>query len=92
MTIEITNNNPQNIYMSDLAQNLVNMIQTRLNSRTAHLKALQVRPIDEVPEIIQKMREQEAAMVRVVMQEQIDIMEIIKMHVPAVIIQKQLPG
>jgi len=68
--------------MADTAKHLVSMIQNRLNNRIEALNTLQASPMDSVPDNVKEMREIEAGKVRAVMQEQKDLIEIIKMLFP----------
>lgn len=70
--------------MAETAQHLVDMIQKRLSSRLGALNALQTSPMDKVPDEVKKMREIESAIIRAVMQEQTDLIEIIKILFPKV--------
>lgn len=64
--------------MAETAQHLINMIQQRNASRQKALDALQSSPLDNIPDDVKKMREIEARSIRAVMQEQIDLIEIIR--------------
>ena len=68
--------------MTETANQLVDMIQKRYNSRFDTLNTLAGSPMDNIPDEVKKMREIEAAKIRSVMQEQKDLMEIIKMLFP----------
>lgn len=70
--------------MAETANQLVDMIQRRYNNRFDTLNTLAGSPLDNIPDEVKKMREIEAAKIRAVMQEQKDLMEIIKMLFPAV--------
>jgi len=70
------------IIMSETAQHLVNMIQKRMASRVNALSALQLSPMDALPDEVKKMREIEASNIRAVMQEQSDLIEIINILFP----------
>ncbi len=60
------------------------MLEGRLNSRLNTLQALSESstPPDGIPENIQKMREEEAAKIRAVVQEQRDIIDTLKLLYP----------
>jgi nucleoside-triphosphatase THEP1 len=58
------------------------LLQKRLNNKVELLNTLQSQPLDNTPDAIQKMREEEAARVRAVMQEQKDLIEIINALFP----------
>lgn len=75
-------NNEKSKAMTEAAKQLSTMIQNRLNSRVDALNALQASPMDSVPDGVKEMREIEAAKVRAVMQEQKDLLEIIRMLFP----------
>lgn len=70
------------LVMIETARNLVDMIQRRLNNRIEVLNTLQGSPVESVPDEVKKMREIEAAKIRAVMQEQKDMIEIIKALFP----------
>lgn len=59
---------------------LNDMIQSRLNNRIEALNHLEPSPMDSgIPDEIKKMREIEACKIRAVMQEQKDLIELIKL-------------
>lgn len=68
--------------MAETAQNLIKMIQNRLNSRIDTLNAISDSPLDNLPDDVKKMRELEASKIRAVMEEQKDLIEIIKLLFP----------
>ncbi len=70
--------------MAETAQQLVDLIQKRMNQRFAILNALQTSPLDNLPNDVKMMREIEAKAVRAVMQEQSDIMDMINALFPSV--------
>jgi predicted amidohydrolase len=70
--------------MHETAKDLIDMIQNRLNSRVTTLVTLQSSPLDAIPDEVKKMREVEASRIRAVMQEQTDLIEIIKILFPKV--------
>lgn len=70
--------------MAETSQQLISMIQKRHANRLTTLNSLVTVPMDNIPEEIQKMREHESAIIRAVMQEQSDLMEIINMLYPPV--------
>ncbi|MBA4155064.1 phosphoadenosine phosphosulfate reductase family protein [Flavobacterium sp.] len=58
------------------------LLQKRLSNKVDLLNTLQSTSLDNVPDAIQKMREEEASRVRAVMQEQKDLIEIINALFP----------
>lgn len=68
--------------MTETAQLLIDMIQKRLTSRMNALTALHTSPVESVPDDVKKMRELESSSIRAVMQEQTDLIEIIKILFP----------
>jgi hypothetical protein len=70
--------------MSDTAQMLISMIQKRASSRMKALEALEATPMDMLPDVVSEMRETESRIMRAVLQEQNDLIEIIQMLFPMV--------
>lgn len=68
--------------MTDAAKQLADMIQKRQANRIKALDSLAGTPMDNVPDEVKKMRELEASKIRAVVEEQGDIIEIIKMLFP----------
>ena len=68
--------------MTDAAKQLNSMIQSRLNNRIEALNALAGSPVDNLPDDVKQMREIEACKIRAVMEEQKDLIAIIKMLFP----------
>lgn len=68
--------------MTDAAKQLNSMIQSRLNNRIEALTALAGSPVDNLPDDVKQMREIEACKIRAVMEEQKDLIAIIKMLFP----------
>lgn len=71
--------------MKATADQLVGMIKKRLNNRMKVVQVLEDKnPLEgpDVPKEVQQMREIELMKVRAVMQEQLDLIEIIKMLYP----------
>lgn len=68
--------------MSDTAQHLIDMVQKRLNNRFEALNALASSPMDNISDEIKKMREIEAGKIRAVMEEQKDLIDIMKVLFP----------
>lgn len=68
--------------MAATVQTIKNLLQNRLNNKVEALNAISAAPLDNLPEVIQKMREEEAAKIRAVMQEQKDLIEIINAMFP----------
>ena len=69
--------------MAQTADQLVDMIQKRLNNRIDALNTLSGAFMDNIPDEVKKMREIEAAKMRAVMQEQKDLIEVIKLLYPS---------
>lgn len=69
--------------MSDTIKPVKDLLQKRLANKVELLNNLQGSSIDNVPEQIQKMREEEASRIRAVMQEQKDLIEIINALFPS---------
>ena len=68
--------------MNDIVNTISTIVQNRLNSRTEALEAIASSSGDVIPESILKMREEEAAKIRAVAQEQREILAIIKSVYP----------
>jgi hypothetical protein len=77
----MTNDKELNL-MNDVVNTITSIVQNRLNSRTEALEAIASSSGDVVPESILKMREEEAAKIRAVAQEQREILAIIKSVYP----------
>lgn len=80
--------NEKSIIMHETAQQLIDMIQKRMNNRLNALNSLQNSTIESVPDDVKKIRELESAVIRGVMQEQSDLIEIIKILFPKVSLKK----
>ncbi len=68
--------------MSATVNSIKDLLQERLEGRLDALQALSNTSLDGLPEVIQKMREEEAAKIRAVVQEQRDILGILKSMFP----------
>lgn len=69
--------------MSDTVKPIIELIQSRIDGRQDALNALAIQPVDSnIPESIKKMREVEARQIRAILQEQKDILSIIKALYP----------
>jgi hypothetical protein len=68
--------------MSAAINSFKELLEKRLSSRLDALEAIATTSLDNVPESIQKMREEEASKTRAVIQEQRDILDIIKSLFP----------
>ena len=68
--------------MAATVKTIKDLLQKRLNNKVDLLNTLQSQPLDNIPDSIQKMREEEASRVRAVMQEQKDLIEIINALFP----------
>jgi hypothetical protein len=68
--------------MTNVAKQLKDIIQGRLNTRLDAVNTLQGSSLDNVPDEVKKMREIEAGKTRAVMQEQRDLIELIKTIYP----------
>lgn len=75
-------NNKELEIMSATVNSIKDLLQERLDGRLDALQALSNTSMDGLPEVIQKMREEEAAKIRAVVQEQRDILSIIKSLFP----------
>ena len=69
-------------HMTEAANQLASMIQKRLGNRIEMLNTLGSNAMENVPDEVKKMREEESSKLRAVIQEQKDIVEIIKMLFP----------
>lgn len=68
--------------MSATVNSIKDLLEKRLSNRLDALEAIATTSMDNVPESIQKMREEEASKTRAVIQEQRDILDIIKSLFP----------
>lgn len=69
--------------MSATVKPILDLLQTRLSKRFETLNTLSNTTIDSsIPESVRKMREEEASKIRAVIQEQSDLIEIIKVLYP----------
>jgi hypothetical protein len=68
--------------MAATVKSIKDLLQRRLSIKIEALNALQTQPLENVPDVIQKMREEEAAKIRAVLQEQKDLIEIINTMFP----------
>lgn len=68
--------------MAATVSTIKDLLQKRLSNKVELLNTLQSTSLDNVPDAIQKMREEEASRVRAVMQEQKDLIEIINALFP----------
>lgn len=68
--------------MAETSQNVIDIIQKRQASRLKALDALSSSPLDNIPDEVKKMREIEAAKIMAVMQEQSDLIDIVRMLFP----------
>ncbi len=68
--------------MAETAQQLIDMIQTRYNNRSKVLTTISDVTMENVPDEVKTMREIEAAKIRAVMSEQMDLIEVIKILFP----------
>jgi len=68
--------------MSATVSSIKELLEKRLSNRLDALQAIATTPLDNVPESIQKMREEEASKTRAVIQEQRDILDIIRSLFP----------
>ncbi len=68
--------------MNSTVNSIKSLLEQRLNSRLDALQAISTTSLDNVPESIQKMREEEASKTRAVTQELRDILDIIKSLFP----------
>ncbi len=70
--------------MQEAVQPIIAILEARLNTRLASVEALAVSPIDNIPESVRMRREEEASKIRAVIQEQRDIISILKTLYPNV--------
>lgn len=70
--------------MAETAQSLIDMIQKRMSTRLNTLNSLASSALDNVPDEVKQMREIESSKIRAVMQEQSDLIEVIKLLFPHV--------
>lgn len=70
--------------MNETVKSIKDILDKRLANRIEALQAISNSPTDILPETIQKMREEEAAKIRAVIQEQRDMIDIIKSLFPNV--------
>ena len=68
--------------MSATVNAIKELLEKRLEKRLNALEAISSSPLDNLPEIIQTKREDEASKIRAVVQEQRDILDIIKYLFP----------
>ena len=68
--------------MTQTVKPIQEFIEQRLKSRQELLNTLAAQPVDSTPESIRKMREDESAKLRAVIQEQNDILATIKVLYP----------
>ena len=68
--------------MSTTVNSIKELLEKRLEKRLNALEAIASTPLDNLPEIIQTKREDEASKIRAVVQEQRDILDIIKYLFP----------
>jgi uncharacterized membrane protein len=76
------NNNDKFQTMTEAAKQIKDIIQGRLNNRLEALNTLSGSSLDNVPDEVKKMREIEAGKIRAVVQEQKDLIELIKSIYP----------
>lgn len=77
----MTNENEIKI-MSMTVKSIKDILEKRMSQRMDTLETLASSAMDNIPESIQKMREAEASKTRAVIQEQRDILELIKSLFP----------
>lgn len=83
--------------MTENPQQLIALIQSRMNNRIEMLDAIAGSPMDSIPDDVKKMRELESCKIRAVLEEQKDLIEIIKVLFPSTVAidageQKNKPG
>ena len=76
------NNEKELKIMSTTVNSIKELLEKRLKNRLDALEAMSSSSLDGLPEVIQKMREEEASKIRAVVQEQRDILDIIKSLFP----------
>ena len=78
------NDKEKTVAMMEAAKSIKNVIEARLDSRLNMLETLTTSNMDSLPESIRKMREEESAKIRAVVQEQRDLIATIKALYPDV--------
>ena len=79
------NNNDKIQLMNDTLKPIVDLIESRLNSRLDMLSTLASQPLDSsIPESVKEMRETESSKIRAVVQEQRDLLATIKALYPSI--------
>ena len=68
--------------MQQTIKPILDLLNSRMKLRVETLNTLQAATLDNAPESVKLMREQEASKVRAVLQEQTDLIEIIKALYP----------
>lgn len=68
--------------MATTVKPIVDLIQERLDTRLNMLTTLASQPLEDIPESVRKMREEESAKIRAVIQEQRDLLATIKVLYP----------
>lgn len=68
--------------MAYTVKSVKDLLQKRLNNKIELLNSISTGSLDNTPVEVQKMREEEAAKIRAVMQEQKDLIEIINTMFP----------
>lgn len=68
--------------MSATVNSIKDLLEKRLSNRLDALQAMSTSSLDGLPEVIQKMRKEEVSKIRAVVQEQRDILDIIKSLFP----------
>jgi hypothetical protein len=70
------------LIMKQTVKPIIDLIEQRLKTRRTMLDTLVIQPVDNVPESIKKMREEESSKIRAVIQEQEDLLATIKVLYP----------
>ena len=82
--VDQLNDKEKTAAMIEAAKSIKEVIEVRLDSRLDMLNTLAVSNIESLPESIRKMREDESAKIRAVVQEQRDLIATIKALYPDV--------
>ncbi|UYW01783.1 hypothetical protein K5I29_02335 [Flavobacterium agricola] len=68
--------------MAATVQSIKNLLEKRLRNKLDALDAISTSSLDNIPEVVQMKREEEASKIRAVVQEQKDLIEIINVMFP----------
>lgn len=74
--------NEKMVIMNETAKQVKKMLQSRLSTRLEALKAYEPSTLENLPDEVKIIREQQASPLRAVIQEQKDVLDIITMMFP----------